>query len=180
MLLRAASSVSGTITGFELGQVGGVEQRRFLKTDVAIASGVSGGAAVDASGRLIAIPSTVTSGLQGGATLGDVNVLAPVNLIADLGQDTISQPQPDDSKLPPALEQDEFEPNNTFQEASGPLSPGQAVQGFISYDENPDISSRILDKLLHDQRHPHSAEHLPCIVSEIWIVKLERTLSHAA
>jgi len=133
------ASVSGTITGVEMGQVGGVEQRRFLKTDVAIASGVSGGAAVDASGRLIAVPSTVTSGLQGGATLGDVNVLAPVNLIADLGQDTIPQPQPGDSKLPPALEQDEFEPNNTFQEASGPLSPGQVVQGFISYDDDVDV-----------------------------------------
>ena len=128
---------AGTISGFETGTVNGVEQRLFVKTDASVASGSSGGTAVDLLGRLVAIPTAVNPDVREGVTLGGIGLLLPVNLIAEVERG--APPDLPSSKLPPELERDEFEPNNSFDEAAGPLSPGEVIQGYISWEEDLDV-----------------------------------------
>ena len=128
---------SGTVTGIENSTVSGVEQPAFLKTDAEISSGFSGGAAVDLFGRLIAVSTTLDPDVREGVTLGSIGLLLPVNLITQLNIG--APPELSGSKLPPQIEPDDNEPNNTFEEAAGPLIPGQTIEGYISYEDDTDV-----------------------------------------
>jgi hypothetical protein len=134
---QTVTSLSGTVNGFETGIVGGSERRVAITTDSVIDSGTSGGAAVDLQGRLVAVSTNVGSSTQtGGLALGGGGRLVPINLISDLGR---GAPEVTEGERGSPLQQDQFEPNNTLQEAAGPLTTGQSVQAYIGTTQDVDV-----------------------------------------
>ena len=133
----AVSFTSGSVTGFQNSLVNGVDQRISISTDATIESGISGGATVDLFGRLVAVPTTINPSVREGITLGGFTTLLPINLIAELSRGT--PPELSGSKLPPSIENDSHEPNDSLQDAAGPLATGETIQGFISWEDDLDV-----------------------------------------
>lgn len=71
----------GAVSGFSLER--GVDGRAWIKTDATIAGGNSGGMGTDASGRLIGVPTIVTSGSESGQTV-DCRPLADTDRDGDI------------------------------------------------------------------------------------------------
>lgn len=133
---------SGSISGFESDTLPGTSgpQRRFIKTDADIAGGNSGGTAVDDNGNLIGIPTAVNPEVRGDATIGAIGIMLPVNLIGYVQNSGSNTPPPvAEGALPPTNEPDPNEPNDDFNQAVGPLVPGNSVNGFISWAEDIDV-----------------------------------------
>lgn len=70
----------GTVSGF----VTEGDQRQWIKSDVDVTRGNSGGMAVAADGRMIGVPSAVMTDSTGGRTLGRLSYLRPINLAKPL------------------------------------------------------------------------------------------------
>ena len=132
---------TGSVSGFESATVAGEMQRVIIKTDASIAGGNSGGTAVDLSGRLVAIPTAVNPDVREGITIGGLGILRPVNLIEVVRQQPGAPPsqQAGSPGIPPSEDPDANEPNNDFAQATGPLSPGQTVTGYISWENDLDF-----------------------------------------
>jgi hypothetical protein len=144
---------AGAISSIGSGQVGGSEQRMVINTDANLGISASGGAAVNTLGQLVGIPTTVDP--TGAQSLGSGTLLLPVNLMNNIGQgvatgtggsgpldgDTTGGGDTGggDTRQPPIVVLDKFEPNNNFNEASGPITSGQGVQAYIGTDDDVDI-----------------------------------------
>lgn len=128
---------SATVSGFETGDVSGGQQRVAIRLDSSLSA--DGGAAVNAQGQLVGVPTTVdvTSG-GGSLPLGEGGLLVPVNLIDTLGQATQPGSGDGDQRGPPIVVNDKFEPNDSFEQASGPVTSGQTLEGFIGSDDDVD------------------------------------------
>ncbi|MGF1507038.1 MAG: serine protease [Anaerolineae bacterium] len=126
---------SGSVSGF---QTQGTE-RIGIKTDADIASGNSGGTAVDAAGRLIGVPTLVNPDVRDGVTIGGIGLLRPVNLVAALRQQAATPPTDDSMAGQPDSDPGVNEPNDTTDQATGPLEPGATVQAYISWARDYDI-----------------------------------------
>jgi S1-C subfamily serine protease len=130
---------SGSVAGFESADLGDASHRVTIKTDAGIASGNSGGTAVDANGRLVAIPTSVNSDVREGVTLGGIGILRPANLIDIVEQQSGAPPTAAQAELPPDQDPDPYEPNNTLDQAVGPLSPGDSINGYITWEQDADV-----------------------------------------
>ncbi len=129
---------TGSVSGFESAEVGGVTQRVVIKTDAEIASGNSGGTAVDLLGRLVAVPTAVNPDVREGVTLGGLGILRPINLVAVVRQQA-GAPPVEEAGLPPKSDPDPYEPNDTLNQAVGPLAPGDVISAYISWPDDVDV-----------------------------------------
>lgn len=130
---------SGSVSGFESAQVSGNNERVVIKTDAEIASGNSGGTAVDLQGRLIGVPTAVNPDVREGVTLGQLGVLRPINLVGYVVSGSAPPPQAGAGGAAPVEDPDRFEPNDTADQAVGPLGAGDSLQGYLSWDGDLDI-----------------------------------------
>ncbi len=130
---------TGAVSGFESATVGGQSQRVVVKTDAEIASGNSGGTAVDLSGRLVAVPTAVNPDVREGVTLGGLGILRPVNLVTVVRQQAGAPPPLESADLPPGEDPDPYEPNETLDEAYGPLNSGDQITAYITWAEDIDV-----------------------------------------
>jgi S1-C subfamily serine protease len=130
---------TGAVSGFESASVAGQSRRIAIKTDAEIASGNSGGTAVDLSGRLVAIPTAVNPDVREGVTLGGLGILRPANLIDVVLEQEGAPPSTDQASLPPSSDPDQYEPNDDLNAATGPLNSGQAVSAYVSWMEDIDV-----------------------------------------
>ncbi len=130
---------TGSVSGFESATVGGVSQRVIIKTDAAIASGNSGGTAVDLYGRLIAIPTAVNPDVREGVTIGGLGILRPVNLLEIVRQHPGAPATSGQASLPPGSDPDPYEPNDSFEEATGPVASGETITAYISWQDDVDF-----------------------------------------
>jgi S1-C subfamily serine protease len=129
---------TGSVAGFESADLGDGQQHRVnIKTDAGIASGNSGGTAVDLSGRLVAVPTAVNPDVREGLTLGSIGVLRPVNLV-QIVQQQAGAPPADSVAVAPGDDPDTNEPNDDVNQAT-PLQVGQPVQAYISWEEDFDV-----------------------------------------
>lgn len=130
---------TGSVSGFEIATVDGDEQRLYIKTDADIAGGNSGGTAVDLNGRLVAIPTAVNPDIREGVTLGGIGLLLPANLVATARNNPGGMPSSGGAAaLPPSDDPDPYEPNENYEQARGPLAPGEVIQGYISWEDDVD------------------------------------------
>lgn len=129
---------TGSVSGFESAEVAGVSQRVIIKTDAEIASGNSGGTAVDLLGRLVAVPTAVNPDVREGVTLGGLGILRPINLVAVVRQ-RAGTPPVEEAGLPPKSDPDPYEPNDTLDQAVGPLAPGDVISAYISWPDDVDV-----------------------------------------
>jgi len=137
----------GVVSGFESAEVGDDEiVRTWIRTDTTIAGGNSGGTGVNANGEIIGVPTQLgeietrrlfdTNGdgvideNDTPVAVGQLNELRPINLLAIL---TGEQEPPEDL--------DVYEPNETIDEAYGPLESGKVYQAYISSEEDLDLYS---------------------------------------
>jgi serine protease Do len=132
---------TGSVSGFESATVAGQSRRVTIKTDASIAGGNSGGTAVDASGRLVAVPTAVNPDVREGVTIGGISILRPANLVEVVRTQEGAPPaqQQGAQAKPPENEPDVNEPNDSYEQATGPLSPGQTVSGYISWQDDVDF-----------------------------------------
>ncbi len=131
---------TGSVSGFEIATVDGSEQRLYIKTDADIAGGNSGGTAVDLNGRLVAIPSAVNPDIREGVTLGGIGLLLPANLVATARSNPGGATTGGGAaSLPPSNEPDPYEPNDDYDEARGPLAPGDVIEAYISWENDIDV-----------------------------------------
>jgi serine protease Do len=136
---------SGRVSGFESAELsGGGLVRTWIRTDTTIAGGNSGGTGVNAQGELIGVPTQLgeaearrivdTNGdgvideNDTAVSVGQLNELRPVNLVSYLVE-------PEE----PAEDLEAFEPNESVEEASGPLVSGKVYQAYISSEEDVDV-----------------------------------------
>jgi S1-C subfamily serine protease len=134
---------AGAVGGFESATIAGQSQRVTIKTDASIAGGNSGGTAVDSNGRLVAIPTAVNPDVREGVTIGGISILRPANLVEVVrAQEGAPPPQQQGAEAqPPESEPDVNEPNDSYEEATGPLSSGQVISGYISWQDDIDFFS---------------------------------------
>lgn len=130
---------SGSVSGFESANVGGTSQRVIIKTDASIASGNSGGTAVDLYGMLVGIPTSVNPDVREGVTIGGIGVLRPVNLVDVVRGSAGSPPPAQGAGLPPAQEADAYEPNDDYSQATGPVTSGEVIRAYISWEQDVDV-----------------------------------------
>lgn len=112
----------GTVSGFVSEDLGrGVSERVWIKSDVDIAPGNSGGTAVNDLGLLIGIPTLVITD----EPTGSISRLRPANLVSYLIR-----------QAPPKIvDASVYEPNDTIDSAYGPLEAGDIYSAFIhEYD----------------------------------------------
>jgi serine protease Do len=136
---------SGRVSGFESSELSsGDVVRTWIRTDTTIAGGNSGGTGVNDKGELIGVPTQLgeaearrildTNGDgvidedDTPVSVGQLNELRPVNLVAYLLEEE-----------EPAEDLEAFEPNETIEEASGPLLSGRVYQAYISSEEDVDV-----------------------------------------
>ncbi len=130
---------TGAVSGFESADVSGANRRVIIKTDAAIASGNSGGTAVDLYGNLVAVPTAVNPDVREGVTLGGLGILRPVNLVPVVRQSAGAPPPLESSSLPPSSDPDPYEPNDTLNQAAGPITSGQHISAYISWADDVDV-----------------------------------------
>lgn len=136
---------SGRVSGFESTELpNGDLVRTWIRTDTTIAGGNSGGTGVNASGELIGVPTqlgetearrildTNDDGVidenDAPVSVGQLNELRPVNLVAYLTENE-----------EPAEDVGANEPNETLDEATGPLQSGRVYQAYIDSEQDVDI-----------------------------------------
>jgi len=136
---------SGRVSGFETTELAdGEVMRTWIRTDTTIAGGNSGGTGVNADGELIGVPTQLgqaearrivdTNGdgiideNDTAVSIGQLNELRPVNLVTYL---TEEQEPPEDV--------DTYEPNETIDQASGPLESGKAYEAYVSSEDDVDV-----------------------------------------
>lgn len=136
---------SGRVSGFETTELADGEViRTWIRTDTTVAGGNSGGTAVNADGELIGVPTqlgaaearrivdTNGDGIidedDAPVSIGQLNELRPINLVAYLMEE---QEAPEDV--------DAYEPNETVDQASGPLQSGKVYQAYISSEDDVDV-----------------------------------------
>jgi hypothetical protein len=130
---------TGAVSGFESAEVEGGSQRVIVKTDAEIASGNSGGTAVDLWGRLVAVPTAVNPDIREGVTLAGLGILRPVNLIEIVRNHPGTPPSLADEGLPPSDDPDPYEPNDDLDYAYGPVNPGDDITAYISWIDDIDV-----------------------------------------
>ncbi len=130
---------TGAVSGFESAEVEGGSQRVIVKTDAEIASGNSGGTAVDLWGNLVAVPTSVNPDVREGVTLAGLGILRPVNLVNIVRNHPGTPPSLAEEGLPPSDDPDPYEPNDDLDYAYGPLSPGENISAYISWTEDVDV-----------------------------------------
>jgi S1-C subfamily serine protease len=124
---------SGSVSGF----VSRGEERFSIKTDADIASGNSGGTAVDLNGRLVGVPTLVNPDIRDGVTIGGIGVLRPINLLTSLREQP-AEPGGAGAGFS-GVDPDPYEPNNDFAEAFGPIESGEVYEGYITYERDTDF-----------------------------------------
>jgi serine protease Do len=142
---------SGRVSGFETTETADGEViRTWIRTDTTLAGGNSGGTGVNADGKLIGVPTQVgepdtrilvdTNGdgvIDENDTpvpIGQLNKLRPVNLVAYLLEEEGA-----DDEEPVDHDVNAYEPNETFDEAYGPLESGRVYQAYIGSEEDVDL-----------------------------------------
>ncbi len=136
---------SGRVSGFDSAELSSGEViRTWIRTDTTIAGGNSGGTGVNAQGELVGVPTKLadaearrvldTNGdgvideNDTPVSIGQLNELRPVNLVAYLVE-------PEE----PAEDLEAFEPNETIEDASGPLLSGKVYEAYLSSEEDIDV-----------------------------------------
>jgi hypothetical protein len=136
---------SGRVSGFESEELSGGEIiRTWIRTDTTIAGGNSGGTGINAQGELIGVPTQLgqaearrivdTNGdgvideNDTAVSVGQLNELRPVNLLTYLTEEK-----------EPAEDLDAYEPNDTLDQASGPLESGKVYEAYIDSEEDIDV-----------------------------------------
>ncbi len=136
---------SGRVSGFETTELADGEViRTWIRTDTTIAGGNSGGTGVNANGEIIGVPTQLgaaearrivdTNGdgiideNDTPVSIGQLNELRPINLVEYL---TEEQEPPEDV--------DAHEPNETIQQASGPLESGKVYEAYIASEDDVDV-----------------------------------------
>jgi S1-C subfamily serine protease len=130
---------TGAVSGFESAEIEGGSQRVIIKTDAEIASGNSGGTAVDLWGNLVAVPTSVNPDVREGVTLAGLGILRPVNLINIIRNHPGTPPSLDEAGLPPTNDPDPYEPDDDLDTAYGPVSPGESITAYISWASDVDV-----------------------------------------
>ncbi|MDH4207579.1 MAG: serine protease [Anaerolineae bacterium] len=136
---------SGRVSGFESTELpNGDLVRTWIRTDTTIAGGNSGGTGVNAAGELVGVPTqlgeaearriidTNDDGVidenDTPVSVGQLNELRPVNLVAYLtGEEE------------PAEDVEVDEPNDTLDQATGPLQSGKVYQAYVGSEEDIDV-----------------------------------------
>jgi serine protease Do len=141
---------SGRVSGFETTETADGEiVRTWIRTDTTIAGGNSGGTAVNADGALIGVPTQLgeiearhildTNGDgvidddDTAVSVGQLNELRPINLMAYLVEDQDTGDEDDDDDV------GAYEPNENLGQAYGPLESGKAYQAYIGSEEDVDL-----------------------------------------
>ncbi len=137
--MRPRNTPNRFTCGFESANLSGVSRRVIIKTDAEIASGNSGGTAVDPAGRLVGIPTSVNPDVREGVTLGGIGILRPANLVELVRQQAGSPPPLEGASLPPESDPDPYEPNNTLETATGPVPSGEVITAYISWADDIDV-----------------------------------------
>jgi hypothetical protein len=136
---------SGRVSGFESAEsASGDVVRTWIRTDTTIAGGNSGGTGVNGDGELVGVPTQLgeaearrivdTNGdgvvdeNDTPVSVGQLNELRPVNLLVYLAEEQ-----------DPAKDVDAYEPNETIEQASGPLESGEVYQAYIDSEEDIDV-----------------------------------------
>jgi serine protease Do len=136
---------SGRVSGFESTELpNGDLVRTWIRTDTTIAGGNSGGTGVNAKGELIGVPTqlgetearrildTNDDGVidenDTPVSVGQLNELRPANLVAYLNEDE-----------EPAEYVGADEPNETLDQAIGPLQSGKVYQAYIDSEQDVDV-----------------------------------------
>ncbi len=136
---------SGRVSGFETADAQDDEViRTWIRTDTTIAGGNSGGTGVNAEGQLVGVPTqlgeietrrlfdTNEDGIidenDTPVSVGQLNKLRPVNLVAYLT-----------GEKEPAEDVSAYEPNDTIDQAYGPLESGRIYQAYIGSEEDIDV-----------------------------------------
>jgi len=159
---------TGSVSGFQTADVGGVNQRVLIKTDANISHGNSGGTAVDLNGRLVAVPTSGQPDVEGGITWATIGELKPVNLVQVVRQGGIPQTGPITSTSS-GEDPDQNEPNDELNQATGPLQSGQAVEGYISWDQDVDLfyfSVNTLQPITIEMEGPEGSDYDIALVDE--------------
>jgi serine protease Do len=142
---------SGRVSGFETTETADGEIiRTWIRTDTTIAGGNSGGTAVNTKGELIGVPTQLgeiearqildTNGDgvidedDTPVSVGQLNELRPVNLMAYLLGDEDADDTDDGG-----AEVNAYEPNETFDQAYGPLDSGKVYEAYIGSEEDVDL-----------------------------------------
>jgi serine protease Do len=136
---------SGRVSGFESTELpSGDLVRTWIRTDTTIAGGNSGGTGVDENGELIGVPTqlgetearrivdTNDDGVidenDTPVSVGQLNELRPINLIAYLTEEQ-----------EPAEDAGAYEPNDTLDQAVGPLESGKVYEAYIDSEQDVDV-----------------------------------------
>ncbi len=136
---------SGRVSGFESTELpNGDLVRTWIRTDTTIAGGNSGGTGVNARGELIGVPTqlgeaearriidTNNDGVidenDTPVSVGQLNELRPINLVAYLTDEQ-----------EPAEDVEAYEPNETIDEAFGPLQSGKVYRAYIGSEQDVDV-----------------------------------------
>ncbi len=132
---------TGTVSGFVTAEVGSQQERLYIKSDAEIGHGSSGGTAVNSAGELVAVPTFGEPDVAGGITWASLGNLMPINLLAIVRTQGAGAPPIGDigAGAPPADDPDPNEPNDTLEEARGPVPSGEVIEGFISWAEDADV-----------------------------------------
>lgn len=136
---------SGRVSGFESTELpNGDLVRTWIRTDTTIAGGNSGGTGVNARGELVGVPTQlgeaearrivdtnddgVIDESDTPVSVGQLNELRPVNLVGYLTEE---------EELAEDVEVNE--PNDTLEQATGPLQSGKTYLAYLGSEQDVDV-----------------------------------------